>query len=79
MNIDMVGNNMTQAQGMCGSSSGSIPTNVGQPMIRVKEITVGGREEEIYGIKFILRIYYLKKQVKWIFMNVKFIILIEKV
>lgn len=43
MNIDRVGNNMTQGQGMCGSSSGSIPTNVGQPMIRVSEITVGGR------------------------------------
>ena len=43
MNIDMVGNNLLQAQGMCGSSSGSIPVNVGQPMIRVKEITVGGR------------------------------------
>ena len=43
MNIYMVGNNMTQGQGMCGSSSGSIATNVGQPMIRVKEITVGGR------------------------------------
>lgn len=43
MNIDMVGNNMSQGQGMCGSVSGSIPTNVGQPMIRVKEITVGGR------------------------------------
>ena len=25
----MVGNNMSQAQGMCGSSSGSIPVNVG--------------------------------------------------
>ena len=46
MNIDMVGNNLAQAQGMCGSVSGSIPTNVGQPMIRVKEITVGGRSEE---------------------------------
>ena len=43
MKIDMVGNNLEQAQGMCGSSSGSIPVNVGQPMIRVKEITVGGR------------------------------------
>ncbi|GAB6169171.1 TldD/PmbA family protein [Clostridium carnis] len=43
MNIDMVGENLEQGQGMCGSSSGSIPTNVGQPMIRVKEITVGGR------------------------------------
>lgn len=46
MDIDMVGNNLAQAQGMCGSSSGSIPTNVGQPMIRVKEITVGGRKED---------------------------------
>lgn len=46
MNIDMVGDNLAQAQGMCGSSSGSIPTNVGQPMIRVKEITVGGRKED---------------------------------
>ncbi|RDY28016.1 TldD/PmbA family protein [Romboutsia weinsteinii] len=46
MNIDMVGDNLKQAQGMCGSSSGSIPVNVGQPMIRVKEITVGGRAEE---------------------------------
>jgi TldD protein len=43
MNIDMVGKDMQQGQGMCGSSSGSIPTNVGQPMIRVSEITVGGR------------------------------------
>ncbi|NLK94303.1 MAG: TldD/PmbA family protein [Clostridiales bacterium] len=43
MNIDMVGNNLDQAQGMCGSSSGSIPVNVGQPMIRVKDMTVGGR------------------------------------
>ena len=43
MDIDMVGNNMSQGQGMCGSVSGSIPTNVGQPMIRVREITVGGR------------------------------------
>jgi len=43
MNIDMVGNNLEHAQGMCGSSSGSIPVNVGQPTIRVKEITVGGR------------------------------------
>ena len=43
MNIDMVGTNVEQAQGMCGSSSGSIAVNVGQPMIRLKEITVGGR------------------------------------
>ena len=42
-NIDMVGNNLACAEGMCGASSGSIPTNVGQPLIRVSEITVGGR------------------------------------
>ena len=43
MHIDRVGNNLKRAQGMCGSISGSIPTDVGQPAIRVKEITVGGR------------------------------------
>ena len=42
-NIDMVGTDMAQAQGMCGSSSGSVPTNVGQPLVRVSSITVGGR------------------------------------
>lgn len=41
--IDMVGQNLATAQGMCGSSSGSIPTDVGQPLIRVSSITVGGR------------------------------------
>ncbi len=44
--IDMVGNNLDFGQGMCGSSSGSIPTNVGQPTIRVKSMTVGGRKVE---------------------------------
>jgi len=34
-NIDMVGNNLALGQGMCGSSSGTIPANVGQPMIRL--------------------------------------------
>ncbi len=42
-NIDMVGTELDMGQGMCGASSGSIPTNVGQPMIRVSSITVGGR------------------------------------
>ncbi len=41
--IDMVGADLLPGQGMCGSSSGSIPVNVGQPMIRVSSITVGGR------------------------------------
>ena len=43
LNIDMVGNNLRRAQGMCGSMSGSIPADVGQPCIRVRNITVGGR------------------------------------
>ena len=43
LNIDMVGKNLLRAEGMCGSSSGSVPVCVGQPMIRVSSITVGGR------------------------------------
>ncbi|NMA84659.1 MAG: TldD/PmbA family protein [Epulopiscium sp.] len=42
--IDMVGNNLALGQGMCGSASGSIPANVGQPTIRVSSLTVGGRK-----------------------------------
>ena len=42
--IDMVGRDMKTGQGMCGSSSGSLPADVGQPLIRVSEITVGGRQ-----------------------------------
>lgn len=42
--IDMVGNNLKLAQGMCGSLSGLVPVNVGQPTIRVKSLTVGGRK-----------------------------------
>lgn len=41
--IDMVGTELATGQGMCGSSSGSVPTDVGQPLIRVSKITVGGR------------------------------------
>jgi TldD protein len=41
--ISMVGSNFAQAAGMCGSVSGSIPTNVGQPALKVDEILVGGR------------------------------------
>ena len=46
-NIDMVGNDLELAQGMCGASSGSIRTNVGQPTLRVSQITVGGRGGEL--------------------------------
>lgn len=42
LNIDMVGDDLVLGQGMCGSISGSVQTNVGQPMIRISEITVGG-------------------------------------
>ena len=41
--IDMVGQNLDRGQGVCGSVSGSVPTDVGQPLIRVSNITVGGR------------------------------------
>ncbi|MBE6638965.1 MAG: TldD/PmbA family protein [Ruminococcaceae bacterium] len=44
MNIDMIAEEVTRAPGMCGSSSGSLPNEVGQPMIRVSNITVGGRK-----------------------------------
>ena len=43
LKIDRVGKNLDLAQGMCGSMSGSVPTDVGQPMIRVGSLTVGGR------------------------------------
>lgn len=42
-NIDMIADNLKMEQGMCGSMSGSIPTNVGQPTLRVSKIMVGGR------------------------------------
>lgn len=45
MKIDRIGKKMWMAQGVCGSSSGSVPTNVGQPRIRVSEMTVGGKGE----------------------------------
>ena len=46
MNIDKVSDNLKRAQGMCGASSGNIPTDVGQPAIRVSSITVGGTVNE---------------------------------
>ena len=46
MNIDRVSDNLARSQGMCGSMSGSIPTDVGQPAIRVTSITVGGTANE---------------------------------
>lgn len=42
--ISMVADNLKMAQGMCGSISGNIPVNVGQPAIKIDEIIVGGRK-----------------------------------
>lgn len=41
--ISMSADNFELATGMCGSVSGSIPTTVGQPAIKVDEILVGGQ------------------------------------
>lgn len=43
LRIDMIGDNLSCGHGMCGSESGSIPTNVGQPTLRVSSMTVGGK------------------------------------
>ncbi|MEM9423810.1 MAG: TldD/PmbA family protein, partial [Spirochaetota bacterium] len=40
--ISMVADNLEQGQGVCGSVSGNIPANVGQPAIKVDEILIGG-------------------------------------
>ena len=45
--IDMVGNDLALAQGMCGAGSGMIRTNVGQPTLRISEVLVGGRGGEL--------------------------------
>ncbi len=44
--ISMIADDLEFAPGMCGSQSGSIPTCVGQPHIKVDEIIVGGRKEK---------------------------------
>lgn len=43
LKIDMVANNRSFGYGMCGSVSGSVPACVGQPTIRVRNMTVGGK------------------------------------
>lgn len=40
--ISMVGTDFALACGMCGSVSGSVPTTVGQPALKVNQILVGG-------------------------------------
>ena len=41
--ISMVGRDLELAAGMCGSVSGSVPTTVGQPALKVDRIVVGGQ------------------------------------
>lgn len=41
--IEMVSPDVKLACGMCGASSGSVPVTVGQPMIKVSKMTVGGK------------------------------------
>ncbi len=41
--IDMISDNLALEEGNCGSASGTVPTTVGQPLLRVSSITVGGR------------------------------------
>lgn len=43
--IDMVANDCELSAGMCGAASGSIPAAVGEPSVRISEITVGGKGE----------------------------------
>ncbi len=43
LRIDMIADNLACGYGVCGSASGSVPTIVGQPTIRVSSMTVGGK------------------------------------
>lgn len=43
MDIDRVGDNLSLAQGVCGSVSGGVRVCIGQPMIRISGMTVGGK------------------------------------
>ena len=45
--IDRVGKRMWMEQGLCGSLSGLVPTNVGQPRIRVQRMTIGGKGDRL--------------------------------
>lgn len=45
--IDMIANDLSLSQGMCGAASGSVRVNIGQPTLRISSITVGGRGGEL--------------------------------
>jgi len=42
--IDMIGNDLELAPGMCGKGGQNIPAGVGQPTLRLTECTIGGTE-----------------------------------
>lgn len=44
--VDMVGDNMSIGQGYCYAGSGALFIGAGQPTLRVKTMTVGGRSEK---------------------------------
>lgn len=43
LKVDMVADDFKLGPGTCGASSGSVPVTVGQPTLRVSEMTVGGK------------------------------------
>jgi TldD protein len=42
--VDMVGNDLKLAPGTCGKEGQGVPVSVGQPTIRISELTVGGTQ-----------------------------------
>lgn len=45
-NVEMVSDDLKLEAGICGASSGNIPVTIGQPTIKIKEILVGGSNEQ---------------------------------
>ncbi|TVY12383.1 TldD/PmbA family protein [Candidatus Phytoplasma pini] len=45
LKIDRVANNLAFSQGYCGSVSGYVPVDLGQPTIRVSEMIIGGSKK----------------------------------
>jgi peptidase U62 modulator of DNA gyrase len=45
-NVEMVSDDLKLEAGICGASSGNIPVTIGQPTIKIKEILVGGSDEQ---------------------------------
>lgn len=45
-NVEMVSDNLELGQGVCGSISGNVPINVGEPTIKISAILVGGEASD---------------------------------